>query len=383
MKTQSLMYSPESGWSVPSFPALDGPSTLILVFGAPDYIDNPQPILQLAKAYPHSCLVGCSTAGEILGTKLFDHSLVVSIVQFENSRLALAAAPLSNGHESFNAGRSLASQLKGPDLRGVLIFSEGSHVNGTELVNGFNLPAAIAITGGLAGDGDRFQRTWVVHQGVPRPEMVIAVGLYGEELSIGYGSRSGWSSSGAEWRITKSEDNVLYELDGQPALQRYKEFLGEQASGLPAVALRFPLALRANASDEHPLIRTILAVDEKQQSMVFAGDIPQGYLAQVMTANLDQLISSASEATGSSRNGDFGSDADTLCIAVSCVGRRLVLGERTKEELEAALKVLPPKTLQIGFYSYGEISPSEGFCDLHNQTMTVTTIQEKAAKRAA
>ena len=77
------------------------------------------------------------------------------------------------------------------------------------------------------------------------------------------------------------------------------------------------------------------------------------------------------------RNGD-GDGVQTLAIAISCVGRRLVLGERTEEETEATLDVLPDGTQQIGFYSYGEISPlSSGRCDLHNQTMTLTTISEE------
>jgi len=375
MKIESFFYIPDKGWSVNPFPALDSEDTLVLAFGAPEFMDTPDPILQLAKAYPRSCVVGCSTAGEILGTQLYDKSLVVSVVKFEHSHLILASAPSHSPQDSFNAGRSLASQLKKPDLRSVLVFSEGSHVNGSELVNGFNLPANVTITGGLAGDGDRFQRTWVIYAGRPQTEMVVAVGLCGDNLAIGYGSRSGWSASNVEWRVTKSQDNVLYELNGKPALQLYKEYLGEKASALPAVALRFPLALRADAADDHPVIRTILTVDEAAKSMVFAGDIPQGYLAEIMTANLDQLITSASEATAMSH---VQNQADTLCIAVSCVGRRLVLGERTKEELEAAIKALPPHTAQIGFYSYGEISPSGGYCDLHNQTMTVTTIQETA-----
>jgi hypothetical protein len=61
------------------------------------------------------------------------------------------------------------------------------------------------------------------------------------------------------------------------------------------------------------------------------------------------------------------------------VGRRLVLGSRTEEEIEATLEVLPKGTQQIGFYSYGEISPyTAGTCDLHNQTMTLTTLSEAA-----
>jgi hypothetical protein len=195
-------------------------------------------------------------------------------------------------------------------------------------------------------------------------------------VRIGHGSKGGWDIFGLERRVSRSEGNILYELDGKPALQLYKEYLGDLASGLPATALRFPLALRAHAADEKRIVRTILSVDEWNQSMTFAGDIPAGSLAQLMRANFDRLIEGASQAALMTRRHSVTSPP--LSIAISCVGRRLVLGEQAEEELEAALEMLPEGTQQVGFYSYGEISPyASGHCDLHNQTMTLTTIAEE------
>jgi hypothetical protein len=157
----------------------------------------------------------------------------------------------------------------------------------------------------------------------------------------------------------------------------YKRYLGDRASGLPATALLFPLALRSGSSDPKVLVRTVLSVNEENQSMTFAGDVMQGHLAQLMRANFDRLIDGASQAALHTRSAADVPGRETLSIAISCVGRRLVLGERTEEELEAALDDLPEGTKQIGFYSYGEISPyTTGQCDLHNQTMTLTTISE-------
>jgi hypothetical protein len=376
MKLQSFRYTQGVGWSVTPFPAMDSKQTLVLVFGAPEFIDTTEPINQLVKAYPNSYIVGCSTAGEILGTALMDHSLAVSVVQFEHSRIAVASARVQKPTDSFNAGRALGTALKGPDLRGVLILSDGSLVNGTELVFGLNLHGGIAVTGGLAGDGTRFQKTWVIADGKPQSGVVVGVGFYGNQVAIGFGSQGGWERSGAEWVVTRSQDNMLYELGGKPALEVYKAAIGEHAKGLPASALLFPLALRADASDDKPIVRTILSVDEAKQSMTFAGDMPEGYLAQLMSADLDRLIDSASKAAVMAHGATANGSSDTLCVAISCVGRRLVLGNRTEEELAAVLKTLPTRTQQVGFYSYGEISPSGGFCDLHNQTMTITTISE-------
>jgi hypothetical protein len=232
------------------------------------------------------------------------------------------------------------------------------------------------VTGGLAGDGERFQRTWVLENGRPRAGLVSAVGLYGDHVKIGHGSRGGWDLFGPERRVTRSDGNILYEIDGRPALQLYKEYLGDCAAGLPATAFRFPLALRADTSEQKAIVRTILSLDESRQSMIFAGDIPQGSLVKLMHANFDRLIEGASQAALMTRQRCPASDA-LLTIAISCVGRRIVLGKRTEEELEAAMEALPAGARQVGFYSYGEISPyASGRCDLHNQTMTLTTIAE-------
>jgi hypothetical protein len=239
-------------------------------------------------------------------------------------------------------------------------------VNGTELVKGINaeIPAKVPVTGGLAADGERFEQTWVLHGSSREERAVAAVGFYGEKLRIGFGSMGGWDIFGPIRRITRSEANILYELDGKPALELYKEYLGDRAEGLPATALLFPLSLHLTDPEERRVVRTVLGVDEADHSMTFAGDMPEGSLAQMMKANFDRLIDGAMGAAVQARD-PLNGYAPVLSIAISCVGRRLVLGSRTEEELEIVLEALPPGTTQVGFYSYGEISPTaSGFCDL-------------------
>jgi hypothetical protein len=239
------------------------------------------------------------------------------------------------------------------------------------------LDPAVVVTGGLAGDGDRFSRTWVLVDGRPSAGQAVAVGLYGDSVRIGHGSKGGWDVFGPEREVTRSEGNVLYELDGKPALKLYKEYLGDLAAELPASALLFPLAVRAiGGTAEERVVRTILGVDEATSSMVFAGDVPRGAFAQLMRANFDRLVQGASDAALMTREAEV-DGAAVLSIAISCVGRRLVLRQRVEEETEAALEILPPGTRQVGFYSYGELSPhTNGTCELHNQTMTLTTLAE-------
>ena len=360
---------------------LDSANSLLLLFGASRLIDRPDLIQQVMTACPRSHVMGCSTAGEIHGGQISDDSLVVAVVHFEKTRLLTTHAAVQAPQDSYRAGRAIAANIHQPGLRGVLVLSDGLNVNGSELVKGLNdtLGGTVVVTGGLAGDGTNFKRTWVMKDRAPQSGFVTAIGFYGDHFRSGQGSKGGWDKFGPERRITKSTGNILYELDGRPALQLYKEYLGDRASGLPATGLLFPLAIRSSTTDGKFLVRTILAVDEAAQSMTFAGDLPQGMLAQLMRANFDRLIQGASEAATLALNGKgpAASSSPALSIAISCVGRRLVLGERTEEEIEATLDILPNGSSQVGFYSYGEISPyAGGVCDLHNQTMTLTTITE-------
>ena len=380
MQIETLTFSPATGWSAQPFPALDSERTLVVVFGAPSYADDPAAIAQLRAAYPRARIVGCSTSGEIHDAALLDGSLSVAVARFESTDLDSSCARVTSGPDSFDAGRQLASSLSRDGLRAILVLSDGLNVNGSELVRGLNsvVPESVVVTGGLAGDGADFKRTWVLGPQGPESGLVSAVGLYGERVRIGHGSRGGWDFFGPQRRITRSEGAVLYELDGKPALELYKAYLGDRADGLPATALLFPLAMRAGPADEKLLVRTVLAVDEDEQSLTFAGDMPTGHVVQLMRANFERLIDGACEAalnTIASLNG--APSPETLAIAISCVGRRLILGERIEEEIEATLEHLPPGARQVGFYSYGEISPyAAGHSDLHNQTMTLTTFTE-------
>ncbi|HUJ57233.1 MAG TPA: FIST N-terminal domain-containing protein [Kofleriaceae bacterium] len=375
MEVATFHYA-RGAWSR-SFPALDSAQTLVMAFAAPAYHDRPGLLAELAAAYPASVVVGCSTSGEIDHTEIRDDSITVGAIRFAGTRVKRAVARLASVADSFDSGVAIANELVAEDLRAVLVLSEGLHVNGSELVRGINarLDEEVVVTGGLAGDGDRFGRTWVLADGRPEANGVVAVGLYGERVRIGHGSKGGWDTFGPERVVTRSLGNVLYTLDDRPALALYKEYLGERAAGLPGSALLFPLALRQRNDEPNSVVRTVLSVDEATQSMTFAGDIPVGHYAKLMRANFDRLILGAQAAGSAAARHDLGTPA--LSIAISCVGRRLVLGERSEEETEATLEALPALTQQIGFYSYGEISPHvTGRCDLHNQTMTLTVLSE-------
>lgn len=375
MRSAARTWSSTAGWG--GQPLLEG-ADLVMVFGDRVAMSDSRALGELIELHPGAEVVGCSTAGEIQDTRVTVDGVVAAALAFDGSSVRVAT---TTSDDSASAGARLAEALPAEGLRHVLVLSEGSSVNGTELTRGLlgvtgglsrGVPPGVSVTGGLAGDAQRFERTFVVHGNQVLANGVVAVGLYGERLRIGYGSVGGWDPFGPDRIITRSEGNTLYQLDGKPALALYKQYLGPHADDLPSSALLFPLLLSTPRSE---LVRTILGVNEEDQSMLFAGDVPQGATVRLMKANFDRIVDGAAGAAEASTA--IGGTPE-FALLISCVGRRLILKQRTEDELEAVRRVVGPTAVMAGFYSYGELGPSArgASCELHNQTMTLTTLAE-------
>jgi hypothetical protein len=379
IRAQQLRWTEASGWTGTGAvlePA--APASLVLVFGGREAMRSSRSLGELEELFPGASRVGCSTAGEILDIEVSEESLVATAISFSSTRIAVAAERAASPASSAQIGGRLADRLCADDLKHLLVLADGTGINGSELVRGLEsrLPGGASITGGLAGDGERFVETVVLSaEGLSRAG-VVAVGFYGKDLRVGHGSLGGWDPFGPERRITRSHGNVLYELDSRPALELYRLYLGEHAAGLPATGLLFPLSLRSGEEDAGR-VRTMVGFDESAGSLTFVGDIPQGHRARLMRANLDRLIDGAAGAATATLPGLEGSPAE-LALLISCVGRRMILNQRVEEEVEAVRQVLGPRPAITGFYSYGEIAPivPHARCELHNQTMTVTALAE-------
>jgi len=377
MRTEQRVWTPKQGWTPGLIGAIGNAAKLVLIFAQRQLLEETGIYQEIRQAYPQAHLFGCSTAGEIYGTQVLDESIVVTAVEFEHSKIEGLQINLNSVANSQQAGEVLARSLSHEGLVHVLVLSDGLNVNGSELVRGLsqNLPAGVSITGGLAADGDAFEETLVFWDQLPQKNVVAAMGLYGSHLQIAYGSMGGWDPFGPERLITRSEGNILYEMDGHSALELYKKYLGEHAQGLPATGLLFPLSIRCDDGD-NSVVRTILSVNEEEQSVTFAGDVPEGSYARLMKANFDRLIDGAITAAERST---AAAASPELAILISCVGRKQVLKQRTEEEVEGVQEVLGEQAMLTGFYSYGEICPfNDGdISALHNQTMTITTFREE------
>lgn len=381
MKTQQLKSG--NGYDWPEVDAqLAQTAGLVMVFGETALLADSKCYQSLKAQFPKAHIVGCSSGGNALGTRLSENDVVATAVRFDSSNLRVATFSLAESTDFNQLAKQVVDSLSGEDLRHIFLLSDGLATNGSKLAQALTdaTEGKVGITGGLAGDGTRFNETWVMADGPAARNQLVAVGFYGKSLKVGTGCVAGWDEFGAERVITKSEGNVVYEIDNKPALALYKEYLGPFADELPGSAFRFPLSIRATQNDK-PVIRTVLGVDEANQSLTFAGDMPQGHFGRLMKTNLDGLIDSAGVAA-TAANPDHANAATQLCLVVSCVGRRVVLQQLTEEELDIIQDTLGEHATLVGFYSYGELAPQDAAginCELHNQTISLTTLSELPA----
>jgi hypothetical protein len=350
---------------------------LVIGFGSSALVSQVESFKDIKKRFPNAEIAMCSSAGEIYENEVLDDSISLVAIQFQTTILKTSEINIQDFNSSYEAGKTLIMNLSQEKLKFVFVLSDGGKVNGSELVKGMNFSKNknVLITGGLAGDGTSFEKTFVGLNQVPQTGKIIAIGFYGDDLVLSHGSFGGWESFGLERTATKSVENVLYEIDGKSALSLYKTYLGKFAEELPGSALLFPLSVKFEDHKE-AMVRTILSIDDENQSITFAGDIPQGSKIKFMKANFDRLIDAASDAANSCL--EMENNKPQLALLISCVGRKLIMPNRIDEEIEAISEIFGNETLLSGFYSYGEISPLNPManCELQNQTMTITGINE-------
>lgn len=356
--------------------SLDSKNSLILCFGSSNYKLLIDAFGYLNKLFKTSTIIGCSTAGEIYQNELFEDSLSVAIIKFEKTNIKLEKQKVEDISLSFEVGQKIASNLKSHDLKSIFILSDGLFINGSRLTKGINsvIDDKVIVSGGLAADDDRFEKTWIYVNNEFLSHHILAVGFYGNEINFLSSSYGGWKEFGINRKVTKSLDNVLFEIDNKPALKIYKDYLGENSKNLPASGLFFPLMVKEKGYEKSK-VRTILSIDEQRQSISFAGDIPMNSEVMLMKASFFDLIDGASKSCHNLLDGKEIKNA--INIAISCVGRKLVLGQKTEDEIDVVFEQLNESIEQIGYYSYGEIGPFiDNKCDLFNQTMTLTLIWE-------
>lgn len=351
---------------------------LVLVFGNRFLLEDIRVIAAIRNEFPYDNIVFGSTSGEILGCNVNENSIAVTAIEFEKSSFVVETANILDYNKNANQlGEILYTKIPKENLKHLFVISEGSFINGSSLINGLEkgIKDSVSITGGMCGDDARFEKTVASYKENPKEGEVVLIGFYGETLEISFASFGGWIPFGPERVITKSDGNILYEIDGQPALDLYKKYLGDKSKELPQASLLYPLNVTPKEKNE-PVVRTILNINKEDNSMILAGDVPLHSKVQLMMASIDGIAGGAQKAAQIAMENR--KKAPEIAILVSCVGRKLVMNQRVEEEIEQIQEMIGDKTAITGFYSYGEMAPFNGSksCELHNQTMTLTLISE-------
>ncbi len=348
----------------------------VLVVGERSLLEQDKNIEYISSSFPNATTLFCSSSFGIQDNYTYQNSILVTAIEFEKTSISYQTTNISLHEDNVSIGKHLASSIPHDNLQYALLISDGQGVNGDDLITGVlnHLPKGTLITGGLANDSQMIKTLVGVNE-KPKPSQVSIIGFYGNNLEVGYGVYGGWDRFGAKKTVTKSDKNTLYELDGKSALDIYKEYLGDYAKDLPQIGLFFPIGLE-NQNGEH-IIRTIVSVDEETKSLTFAGNVPEGKQVTFMKSNMDKVIDGASIAAQNAKK-HIKNEPDFI-LMISCLGRQMVLGPRTEEELEVSEEVFEKCIPRAGFYSNGEIAPSsedKGNAALHNETMTITTFKE-------
>lgn len=190
MKIQQKKFSKSKGWEVLRDDNFNSElCNFVLAFGSREIISEPEIFSYIKSSYPNATILLNSTSGEIIDTQVTDDTVSLTSILFEKTKIKIASTQIDKVKDSYDAGKQLAEQVDPSGLKYVMVISDGQKVNGSELVLGLqeHLPSGTIITGGLAGDGGRFQKTVVGLNESPVEGRIVAIGFYGNSLSVTYG----------------------------------------------------------------------------------------------------------------------------------------------------------------------------------------------------
>lgn len=375
MHKEITRYHCEKGWIVsPTLLQAD----LVICFINDHWIDSLDAYNICRQHYVRAeniLIVG--SGGQIVDEHLIDDELCMVAIQWEHSTSKGFITDCTSFEQTRKVASAAAQAIMSETLRHVLVFADAQHINGTELLKGLYdvLPAHIGVSGGLASDGKTIKQSRVGLNHNPQNHKIAVIGLYGDRLQIHCSAQSGWLPFGPIRTVTKAQENKLFEADGLPVFDIYKQYINaNDAQDLTTHSLYHPLAV-LNKDGSDFAIRAIVALDAEEKSLTLTCDIPQGSIFQLTHCHYKGVIAGAEEAAEQIRQ--HANLDHAFVLMVDCIARRLLLGMKTEDELEVVKEVLP-NTPCIGFYSHGEIAwhRNNNSCKLHNQTMTMTSISE-------
>jgi len=317
----------------------------------------------LSKGLPQAVVIGATTDGEIANGKVTTKQTVVSISVFEHT--ALKASSIDGDNSSLN-GQILANRLVSNDTKLLLIFSDGLHTNGEELLKGIEKIASdTPVAGGMAGDNAKFKSTAVTLNGAIFTKGVVGVALNSDSLNLITNYNFNWRPIGKTLRITKAYKNIVYTINHIEAGKIYKKYLGSEVyNRLPQTGIEFPLIVKKRGVN---IARAVINIDRKDDSLIFAGNIKVGDKVQFGIGNISMILQ---ETIENSKN--FVDKGIESFFLYSCMARRRLMPDDIESEVKPFSHIAPT----IGFFTNGEFFHKDGYNELLNQTLTFVGLSE-------
>ena len=346
-----------------------------LLFAAIDF-EHTQILQKVDEAFPGIELIGGTTEGEMSSELGFEQDSLTLIVFCSKTITISAGIGRNVAQDAVAAATSAVRQARSQhedDIQFCLTFPESLTISNEVILESLEsaLGKKVPVFGGLtAGQHPskqtyQFCKTEVCSNSVP-------VLLFSGPIQFSHGVANGWHPIGKAGQVTKAINNVVYEINNQPALSFYHHYLGT----LPPTS-EYPLALLDPLSDLHYMRAPSGIYDETIGSITFFGDVPEGAVVQITEASHDDILAASSQSVQQALDSYSGKSPDTA-LFFSCVGRRQLLGSRTKEEHALAQKLLGEALPSCGFYTNGEISPLQdrGSSHIHNETFVTLLLGE-------
>jgi len=358
---------------------------VLLVFGSTRF-DHRRLLEGVTSVAGDTPLVGGTTAGEISSAEFSTRSVVVMALSSDTLSFTTGIGKDMSRDEAA-CGVALVEDIRRQtsldDALSLLVLPNGMGGDGVKVIEGLHsaLGPNIEIVGGYLGDDERFESTFQYHDGKVYKDAIPGLLFSGQGFRTGVGVRSGFASIGNRFYCTQAKGNVVGQFDEERALDVYKEFLGEELSKkLPGVCLEYPFGLIDEKvsirGKEYFQLRCGLSVDHERGTISLAASIPEGSPITLTTASRGDIINGARLAAEQAQESLAGAKPQAV-LMFSCVGRKLVLGRRTQEEVSAVRSVLGEDVPLLGFYTYGEIGPIDKMqgelaaTRFHNETVVV------------
>lgn len=373
MKTYNHQYTTHTAFVdfLSKYHIEDNDQLLIQVFTGKSSIDSIQSLQRVLQTYfSEASVIGATADGQICNAQnTAITSTTFSFTQFDNTQLKSALVEYQN---AFQGGQALSQAISQPDNKAIICFADGLHTNGEAFIDGLtSVASGVVISGGLAGDNGFLKQTIVFTLTDMTTNGAVGVSLSNPELQVSTSYSFDWCAVGRKMHVTRSEGNVVYEIDHQPAQSVYRRYLGDEvANRLPMTGIEFPLV--KNEDGIH-IGRAVTGAFDRG-ALSFAGNLREQDVVQFGIGSNEAIFNGACTIT----EGLINRPVESLFI-YSCMARRRFLGSNADSELQ------PFKMCQstAGFYTYGEFYYCQTSRKSHllNQTMTVLALSESPSSR--